>query len=70
MTTEYTNKMRGLVEELLNTISGQEKAVEEQQKYIAELQEEKNSLRAQIDTLMKDMEEFKRHRESREQLFV
>jgi len=70
MTTEYTNKMRGLVEELLNTISGQEKAIEEQQKYIAELREERNSLRAQIDTLVKDMEELKRHREFRDQLFV
>jgi len=70
MTTEYTNKMRGLIEELLNTINGQEKAIEDQQKYIAELQEERNTLRAQIDTLMKDMEEVKRKRESREQFFA
>jgi len=62
MATEHTKKMRDLVQELLDTIDRQEKAIQEQKKYIEVLQKERNELRVKVGTLTQDMGELARNR--------
>lgn len=62
MAAEYTSKMRDLVQELLDTMTRQEKAIQEQQNYIEVLQKERNELRVKVATLTQDMGELARNR--------
>ena len=62
MAMEHTSKMRNLVQELLDTIAQQEKAIQEQQNYIDVLQKERNELRVKVATLTQDMGELARNR--------
>lgn len=62
MATEHTNKMRDLIQELLDTIARQEKAIQEQQNVIEVLQKERNELRVKVGTLTQDMGELARNR--------